>query len=105
MTYQALLELEMQYKLNNLRRDGMRPYNPAITATEQDFARGKIRQIQTFAGVIVLFLIALAAGSAAVVLDQVGIWMPAVLVVWAVALIVRASHLLAPEFRQTPAQA
>ena len=105
MTYQTLLELEMQYKLTDLRRDGMRRYDTTFAATEQDFARQKIRQIQTFAGVIVLFLIALGAGSAAVVLNEVGDWVPAILAVWAVALVVRASHLLAPELRAVPAQA
>ena len=74
MTNQTLHELELKYKLDNQHREAERR-SRTVLATEQDFARHRIRQIQAFAGVLVLFMIALAATSA-LVPDKISLSFP-----------------------------
>jgi fatty acid desaturase len=102
MTYQTLHELELKYKLDSLHRDAERR-SQASLATEQDFARDRIRQIQLFAGVLVLFMLALAASSVAIVLHEIGPWVFGALAIWAASLVVRATTILAPELQPEPA--
>jgi hypothetical protein len=95
MIYQVIHELEVQHRIRELEREAEQRARVSQSSYE-DFAQRKIRQLQQFAGAIVLFTIALAAGSTAMVLDEVGSWVYWVLAVWAVILVSRAIKLFAP---------
>ena len=100
MIYQAIHAEEYKHHIRDLHRAAER--RAIATGSYQDVADAGlryIRQLQHFVGAIVLFMIALAFGATALVLEQVGDWVYLVLAIWAIILVSRAIKLFAPEFR------
>ena len=100
MMYQTIHAEEYKHRIRDLHREAER--RAIATGSYQDVADAGVRyikQLQHFVGAIVLFMIALAVGATALVLDEVGGWVYLVLAIWAIILISRAVKLLAPEFR------
>jgi hypothetical protein len=103
MNYQAIHAEEYKHHIRDLHREAER--RAIATGSYQDVADAGLRyikQLHHFVGAIVLFMIALAFGATALVLEEVGDWVYPVLAIWAIILVSRAIKLLAPEFRAQP---
>ena len=101
--YQAMHAEAYKHRIRDLHREAeRRAIAEGSYKDEADAGLRYIRQLQHFVGAIVLFMIALAFGATALVLEEVGDWVYLVLAIWAIILVSRAIKLFAPEFRAQP---